>query len=872
MTAHAGSGWVSVTLGRLVPLVLGALFAAQTALAQVAITTVDAVGSIGPSTSIAIGADGLPVIAYRDGATGELKVAKCINAACSGVSTITPVDQVGIVGGYSSIAIGADGLPVISYRDEINAVLRVAKCGDAACSAGNTLTTVDDTGNVGEFNRVRIGADGLPVIAYYDATNRDLKVAKCANAACTGESTITAVDSAGNAGGYTSIAIGADGLPVIAYSYLDGAEGDLRVAKCVNAACTGTSTITTVDAVEDVGRYTAIAIGADGRPVIAYSYASAANLKVAKCANAACTGTSTVTTVDADGIVGSHISIAIGADALPVISYSGSDSVAVWLKVAKCGDAACSAGNLPRIVDAVANAGYSTSIAIGADGLPVVSYFRGASAQLVVAKCANPSCAPGPAARADFDGDGKSDIPWRNSSTGENYLYPMDGLAILGSEGYLRTVADQSWQVAGTGDFDGDGKADILWRNSSTGENYIYLMSATAIAGEGYIRTVAEQSWQVAGIGDFDGDGKSDILWRNSSTGENYLYPMNGLAILGGEGYLRTVADLNWGIAGVGDFDGEGRSDILWRNTTTGENYLYPMNGTAILGTEGYLRTVVDLNWKVAGTGDFDGDGNADILWRNSATGENYAYLMDGTTIAAEGYLRTVADQNWQVTATGDYDGDGKADVLWRHAASGENYLYFMDGTAIKPTEGFIRTVADQNWAVAARAYSAASNCAELGSPELLVNGNFDAGPTSEWIQSSSFPLIVNTELPISVHSSAYLAWLGGVFSATDSLYQEIAVPSQPGQMTVSGYSWIATEETAGVFDTFSLSIRSTSDVVLETLLLRTNLDSSGSWVPFQISASGNYAGTTVRLYLTSSNDVSLATSFFFDTLSVKCN
>ncbi len=136
-------------------------------------------------------------------------------------------------------------------------------------------------------------------------------------------------------------------------------------------------------------------------------------------------------------------------------------------------------------------------------------------------------------------------------------------------------------------------------------------MGTTIKPTEGYIRTVADQNWQVAGVGDFNGDGKDDILWRNAATGENYIYPMDGLAILGTEGYLRTVADLNWNIAGVGDFDGDGKADILWRNASTGENYLYPMNGTAIKPMEGYLRTVADLNWQVAGVGDFDGDGKA---------------------------------------------------------------------------------------------------------------------------------------------------------------------------------------------------------------------------------------------------------------------
>jgi hypothetical protein len=250
------------------------------------ITTADSFGNVGWFVAIAIGTDGLPVVSYYDNTNRDLKVAKCVNAACTGSATITIVDSVGFVGLYTSIAIGSDGLPAVSYYDGTNGSLKVAKCANAACTGSATITTVDIGGDVGQYTSIAIGTDGLPVVSYYDFSNGRLKVAKCVNAACTGSATITTVDSGGNTGISPSIAIGTDGLPVV--SYYDQTNGDLKVARCVNAACTGSATITTVDGAGDVGLFTAVKIGTDGLPVMSYYDVTNGDLKVLKCSNTAC--------------------------------------------------------------------------------------------------------------------------------------------------------------------------------------------------------------------------------------------------------------------------------------------------------------------------------------------------------------------------------------------------------------------------------------------------------------------------------------------------------------------------------------------------------------------------------------------------------
>jgi hypothetical protein len=351
------------------------------------INTVDGFpNGVGSYTSIAISTDGLPVVSYFDTSNLALKVAKCLTASCTGTTATTLVDSIGDVGRYSSIAIGMDGFPVVGYYDATNSDLKVAKCINAACTGSATITTVNSVADVGQYTSIAIGTDGFPVLSYYENTSFNLKVAKCINPACTGSATITTVDSAGSVGAHTSIAIGADGFPVV--SYYDNTNDDLKVAKCINAACTGSATITAVDSVGIVGFYTSIAIGVDGFPVVSYYDQTNSSLKVAKCINAACTGSATITLVD--NSAGQYTSIAIGPDAFPVISYYSSTTSS--LKVAKCGNAACTGNATISTLDSAGTVGRYNAIAIGADGLPVISYEDGTNGALKVVKCSNAAC------------------------------------------------------------------------------------------------------------------------------------------------------------------------------------------------------------------------------------------------------------------------------------------------------------------------------------------------------------------------------------------------------------------------------------------------------------------------------------------------
>ncbi|MEA2163512.1 MAG: hypothetical protein QOK37_1639 [Thermoanaerobaculia bacterium] len=321
------------------------------------------------------------------------------------------------------------------------------------------------------------------------------------------------------------------------------------------------------------------------------------------------------------------------------------------------------------------------------------SFPSGGTFTLTQAPLPSPSATKAP---ADFNADHKSDILWHHATTGENYLWTMDGYTVL-SAGSINVVSDANWKVAGVADFDGDGKADVLWRHAVSGANYMYLMNGAAIIGAGAVGQPSSVSWKIAGTGDYNGDGKADILWRNASTGDDYLYLMNGISVLAA-GPLNAVADTNWKVVASGDLDGDGKCDIIWRHSTTGEIYAWLMNGFTVAGA-GVIETIPDQNWTIAGVGDFDGDGKADLFWRDVATGENYLYRMNGIAILERGPINDVDDLNWKVAATGDYDGDGKTDILWRHAITGDTYLYLMNGfTVVSGSE--LPPVPDLGWTI----------------------------------------------------------------------------------------------------------------------------------------------------------------------------
>jgi Ca2+-binding RTX toxin-like protein len=280
----------------------------------------------------------------------------------------------------------------------------------------------------------------------------------------------------------------------------------------------------------------------------------------------------------------------------------------------------------------------------------------------------------------DFNGDRKSDILWR-SDIGGVAGWQMDGAIVTIANLASTPNLDPSWKTAGTGDFNGDGKSDILWRNDN-GSIALWQMNGSSVVNSSLTSTPSlDSTWKTAGTGDFNSDGKSDILWRNDN-GAVAVWTMDGANVVSSS--LTSTPNLasTWKAAGTSDFNGDGNSDILWRNDD-GSVALWQMDGFNVSNSSLTSTPSLDPSWKINGNADFNGDGKADILWRNTNTGAIAIWQMNGATVLSSSLTSTPSlDSTWKTAETGDFNGDGKADILWRND-SGAVTIWQMNGATV---------------------------------------------------------------------------------------------------------------------------------------------------------------------------------------------
>ena len=251
----------------------------------------------------------------------------------------------------------------------------------------------------------------------------------------------------------------------------------------------------------------------------------------------------------------------------------------------------------------------------------------------------------------DFNGDGSADVLWRNADGSfTNWLAGANG-SFTSNDANAWTVLPNTWQVDGVGDFNGDGRDDLIWRRDDGAfTTWLAQPSGGFVSNDANSWTMLPTSWQVVGTGDFNGDGRSDIVWRNTNGAfTTWLAQANG-GFVSNDANSFTTLPTAWRVDGVGDFNGDGSDDLVWRNTDGSfTTWLSQANG-AFVSNDANSFTTLPNSWQIVEVGDYNGDGRDDILWRRD-DGAFTSWLAqgNGSFVSNDANAFTTLPSAWHV-------------------------------------------------------------------------------------------------------------------------------------------------------------------------------------------------------------------------------
>jgi hypothetical protein len=183
----------------------------------------------------------------------------------------------------------------------------------------------------------------------------------------------------------------------------------------------------------------------------------------------------------------------------------------------------------------------------------------------------------------------------------------------------------------------------------------------------------------------FAGNGKASLIWQHD-TGMMQAWFLNGTSAAGQNFNPSAVTDPSWRIVGSGDFNNDGNPDLLFQNTITGVLVVWYMNGTQLVSASVLSPAgPSDPNWRVVGIADFNADGRPDLLFQHSLTGMLFVWYMNGASMYGTAMFTPFGpnDPAWKVAAVADFNGDGKPDILLQHKVTSTLVYWYMNGSTL---------------------------------------------------------------------------------------------------------------------------------------------------------------------------------------------
>ncbi len=190
-------------------------------------------------------------------------------------------------------------------------------------------------------------------------------------------------------------------------------------------------------------------------------------------------------------------------------------------------------------------------------------------------------------------------------------------------------------------------------------------------------------------------------FWRNDQTGQLSVGLVRNHRIELGYSIQPFIRDQNWQIQGVGDFNGDDEDDMVWRNRSTGQNVVWLMNeDQPIAGTA--IPSITHKDWQIHGVGDFNKDGIDDLLWYNTTNRQTVAWYLDSHAMKQETVTLTPQispAEGYELEGCGDFDGNDISDLLWRNPTTGENLVWLLENT-MSITETAVDNLLGSDWYV----------------------------------------------------------------------------------------------------------------------------------------------------------------------------
>ncbi|MEU6479945.1 FG-GAP-like repeat-containing protein [Streptomyces sp. NPDC047017] len=235
----------------------------------------------------------------------------------------------------------------------------------------------------------------------------------------------------------------------------------------------------------------------------------------------------------------------------------------------------------------------------------------------------------------DFNGDGKADLVGVEVSTGKLWLYPNPNIGAASSRVEIGSGGWNGMANLAAGDLDQDGKDDIVGTEKSSGKLFLYKGTGSGLASRTEIGSGGWNGMSNIFVGDFNGDGIDDVGGNEIDTGKLYLYKGKGDGTISGASGRVEIGSGGWNgvdkVVSPGDMNKDGKDDLVATEKSTGKLYLYKGTGSGLSS-----RTEIGSGgWNgisgYAGA-DFSGDGVGDLAAVESDPGETgKLYLYKGT-------------------------------------------------------------------------------------------------------------------------------------------------------------------------------------------------------------------------------------------------